>query len=311
MNRVAANPTICGNDGIPRSGCAVIFHVSRGQVLHAFCNGVGAQQKGAHHKHMSTQNSIAFGAVILLLSLGIAHITSADAGEPQICDVDADYALGVEDYSEAIRLHAEVVRKHPDDALAHYHLGFAQGMMGNKTAEVSEYQRAAALGMRNWDLFLNLGLAQLEDGDLDAATDSLRRAVLLGENHSESHFNLALVYERRGMLADAEREMLASLQLNSRQPDARDLLGVIYAREGRTAGAWLVWRELVRDVPDYQPARTNLALLGSQNEVVLGETAAVVLPPAEAVKANEDGPKIPSPIREAELSPRLTQQSER
>jgi Flp pilus assembly protein TadD len=166
------------------------------------------------------------------------------------------------------------VRKHPDNALAHYHLGFAEGMVGNRTAELSEYQRAAALGLRNWDLFLNLGLAQLENGDLDEATDSLQRAVLLGEDHSESHFNLALVYERRGMLADAERETLDSLRFNPGQPDALNSLGVIYAEQGNTVRALLVWRELVREVPDYQPARTNLALLGSQVTVARGETAA-------------------------------------
>jgi Flp pilus assembly protein TadD len=236
-----------------------------------------------------------FRAAILLLSfaLGIARNATAGGGEQQVCDIRADYALGVEDYSEAIRLHTEVVRKHPDNALAHYHLGFAQGMMGNRTAEVSEYQRAAALGLRNWDLFLNLGLAQLENGDLDAATDSLRRAVFLGENHSESHFNLALVYERRGLDADAEHEMLASLQLNPGQPDAQNALGVIYAHEGKTVSASLVWRELVRAVPDYEPARTNLALLGSQIEVARGETAAVVPPPAAAVKAVEDHRSLP------------------
>jgi len=250
---------------------------------------------------MRSRNKIAFTAAILLLSLGIARIASAGGAEQQVCDVGADYALGVEDYPDAIRLHEAVVREHPDDALAHYHLGFAQGMRGNRTAEVSEYQRAAALGLRNWDLFLNLGLAQLESGDLDAATYNLRQAVLLGENHSESHFNLALVYERRGMHADAEHEMQASLQLNPRQLDARNMLGVIYAQEGRTARAWLVWRELVHDVPDYAPARTNLALLGSQNEVVLGETAAVVPSPTAAVKAIEDQRKIPSPMRETEL----------
>ena len=89
--------------------------------------------------------------------------------------------------------------------------------------------------------------------------------MFLGENHSESHFNLALVYERRGLHADAEREMLASLQLNPGQPDAKNALGVIYAQEGKTVSASLVWRELVREVPDYQPARTNLALLGSSD----------------------------------------------
>lgn len=241
------------------------------------------------------KHKIWFSAAILLLSfsLGIARSAMAGGGEQQVCDVRADYALGVEDYSQAIRLHTEVVRKHPDKALAHYHLGFAQGMMGNRTAEVSEYQRAAALGLRNWDLFLNLGLAQLENGDLDAATDSLRRAVFLGENHSESHFNLALVYERRGLHADAEHEMLASLQLNPGQPDAQNALGVIYAHEGKTLSASLVWRELVREVPDYEPARTNLGLLGSQIEVARGETAAVVPPPAAAVKAVEDQRSLP------------------
>jgi hypothetical protein len=74
-------------------------------------------------------------------------MASAAGGEQQVCDVRADYALGVEDYTEAIRLHAEVLRKHPENALAHYHLGFAEGIMGNRTAEVREYQRAAALGL--------------------------------------------------------------------------------------------------------------------------------------------------------------------
>ena len=294
MNRVAANPTIWTDNGIPRSGCAVTFHVFRANAIHAYWSDEKSD-------HMGTQIRIAFAAAILLFSLGIARIASAGGSEQQVCDVRADYELGVEDYPEAIRLHAEVVREHPDDALAHYHLGFAEGMMGNRTAEVTEYQQAAALGLRNWDLFLNLGLAQLENGDLDAATDSLRQAVLLGENHSESHFNLALVDERRGMHADAERETLASLQLNPSQPDARNLLGVIYAQEGNTARASQVWGEVVREAPDYEPARNNLELLGSQVEVARGETAAAAPPPAAAVKYIEDERKISAPPPDKEL----------
>lgn len=236
---------------------------------------------------MSISNRIVVASCILALSLGIANIASAGGGERQICDVGADYALGLEDYPEAIRLHDEVVREHPDNALAHYHLGYAEGFMGHRTEEIREYQRAAALGLRNWDLSLNLGLAQLESGDLDAATESLQQAVLLGEKHPESHFNLALVFERRGMHADAEREMLASIQLNPSQPDAQNTLGVIYAEEGKTERASEVWQKLVRDMPDYEPARRNLSLLGSQNEVVRREAAAVV-PPAAAVKATRD-----------------------
>ena len=230
---------------------------------------------------------VLFGAAILVLSLGIASNASANGGRRQICDVNADYELGIEDYVEAIRLHAEVLREHPENALAHYHLGFAEGMMGNRTAEVREYQRAAALGLRNWDLFLNLGLAQLESSELEAATDSLRRAVFLGKDHWEAHFNLALAYDYRGLLVDAEREMLTALRLSPGQPDARNSLGVIYAKEGKTAAASLIWRELVSQVPNYEPACTNLALLDSLKKVAVGETTATGLPQRPALKPSK------------------------
>lgn len=220
-------------------------------------------------------------ALLAIVFVWITSTANAFARQPpaaSICDTSADLFLAAEDYPEAIRLHLEVLRRNPNSALAHYHLGFAQGMMGNGTAEVSEYQRAEALGLRTWDLFLNLGLAQLENGNVDAAMESLRTAVLLGEDHSESHFNLALVYERRGMLADAEHETLVSLRLSPWQQDTRNLLGVIYAREGKIARAWLVWRDLAREAPDYEPARKNLALLESKVSFPPLETAAVVLP---------------------------------
>jgi len=243
---------------------------------------------------------------ILLLSVSIGRNAIAGRVEEQVCDVGADYYLGVEQYAEAVRLHLEVVHKFPENALAHYHLGFAQGMMGNKTAEIREYRRAKALGLRNWDLFLNLGLAQLENGDLDAATDSLRTAVLLGEKHSEPQFNLALVDEQRGTLADAEHEARASLRLNPGQRDARNLLGVIYAQEGKTGRAFMIWRKLLHDVPDYELARQNLALLGAQNDVAFRKTAAEALPtPAAAVKAIKNERKTILPVlqntRESEI----------
>jgi Flp pilus assembly protein TadD len=240
-------------------------------------------------------------AAMLLLSSPICRQATAGEAETQVCDVSADYSLGVEDYADAIRMHREVLRKNPGNALAHYHLGFAEGMLGNRAAEIDEYRRAAALGLGTWDLFLNQGLAELEGGDFEAATDSLRKAVILGEEHPEAHFNLALAEERRGMLVDAERETKASLRLSPGQADARNLLGVIYAQEGKTVRASLIWSELVRDVPDYEPARTNLALLGSSNEAARDETAAVVPPPAAAVTAIEDEPKLPAQMGETEL----------
>ena len=91
---------------------------------------------------------ILVAGAIALLYLSIGCNAFAGRVEEQICDVSADYALGIEDYPETIRLHAEAVRKDPKNALAHYHLGFAQGVMGNRRAEVTEYKRAEALGLK-------------------------------------------------------------------------------------------------------------------------------------------------------------------
>jgi tetratricopeptide (TPR) repeat protein len=218
------------------------------------------------------------GIAFLLLSLAIGTRSFAGADDGQVCDVNADYSLGVEDYSETIRRHVEVVRQHPDNAIAHYHLGFAQGMAGDRTAEIREYQRAQALGLRSWDLFLNEGLAQLENGDLDAAVKSIRLAARLGGDHFEAHFELARLDARIGMLAEAEHETLASLQLGPERPEARNLLAVIYAEEGHTARAYSIWRELVQELPDFEPAQINLSLVDSATPANSGKKRAALVP---------------------------------
>ena len=208
-------------------------------------------------------------ALLLLVLAPFGSSAAAGTGDEEVCNVAADYYLGIEQYDDAIRLHRQIVASNPANALAHYHLGYAEGAEGNAAAEIEEYQRAVQLGLRSWDLFLNLGLGQLGQGDLYGATQNLRKAVVFGGQHPESHFNLALVYERRGMLADAERETLASLRLGPAQSGARDLLRVIYAQEGKTDLASESDNSPSREQPDSKPARLNP-----------DQTAAVDHPPA-------------------------------
>src|SRR5690348_2573447 len=149
-------------------------------------------------RHENATVTLLLILVVIFLILSLVRRAGAIEPEALICDVRADYALGVEDYREAIRLHREVLRNDRGNALAHYHLGFAEGMVGNRTAEIEEYHRAEALGLRTWDLFLNLGLAEGESGHLHAAMRNQKIAVMLGGDRPEAHYDLALTEEHLG-----------------------------------------------------------------------------------------------------------------
>jgi len=169
----------------------------------------------------------------ITLALLFPCVASSWAGSSQeICDVNADFVLGLEDYPAAISLHRKILRVHNDNALAHYHLGFAYGMTGHTAEEISEYLEAARLGLDKWDLFLNLGLAYLSENDWPKAIKTLQTAVSLGSRHPETHFNLAIAYEKGHRLREALLEITASLHLAPEDPDEQNTKAIICVETG-------------------------------------------------------------------------------
>ncbi len=220
-----------------------------------------------------------YAVVLLMLEVewqGSINASTAQADlQEQVCDPLADYFLGLEDYPETIRLHLEVIKRDPSNALAHYHLGYAYGMTGRRSAELAEYRLAVELGLTDWDLFLNLGLVYLESGRLQDAVYALRTATMLAPARSEPHFNLGLVYERQGKLPDALQEMLIAEQLDPNQPDIRNMIGVIYAEMGQYERAQQQWSELLVTNPTYELARLNLARLKAELQSTFSSDKAI------------------------------------
>jgi Flp pilus assembly protein TadD len=206
-----------------------------------------------------------FAAIALALLLPCRASSWAAALKEEICDVDADFALGLGDYPAAITLHRKVLRAHNDNALAHYHLGFAYGMKGRKAEEINEYLAAARLGLVKWDLFLNLGIAYLDQNDWQKAIKMLQIAVLLGPNHPEAHFNLAIAYENGNRLREALQEIIVSLHLAPEDPDQQNTKGIICAEMGNLVCARDEWAHMVQVAPNYAPARVNLAILSGSH----------------------------------------------
>ncbi len=205
-------------------------------------------------------------AVALFIIAAPLALTTLARATDLVCDPAADYYLGQEDYANTIAAHRRLIATNPDDALAHYHLGFAYAMTGQRQAELAEYRKAAALGLRQWDFELNFGRAELESGDPAAAAGSFQQAIALAPRRPEGYFNLGLADERRGMYQQALDALTASLALDSDQPDARNMLGVIYAEKGDYARAREIWTRLAHSAPDFAPARENLAALDRMTE---------------------------------------------
>ena len=207
-----------------------------------------------------------FSAAVLLLAFVFTiGPPSAEATDKQVCDVAADFALGMEDFSTAIALHKKLLRSDKTDALAHYHLGYAYGMVGRIPEEIEEYLSAISLGLGKWDLFLNLGHAYVERHELAKAAVALETAVALGPQHSETHFDLAIVYEQQNRLREALEQIEASRNFAPNDPDAANVNAIVCAEMGHFGCAHRIWSSLVQNAPDYSVARTNLAALNKWN----------------------------------------------
>jgi tetratricopeptide (TPR) repeat protein len=226
-------------------------------------------------------------AALLVFSSAMASGPPARTADKLVCDVAADIALEAQDYPTAIDLHRKLLRLEKTNALVHYHLGFAYGMTGNVSEEISEYRTAIGLGLKVWDLFLNLGLAYYDQHDLNGATAALGTAVLLGPEHAETHFNLAVIYEKENRLPEALQEITRALVLEPKDLEAANTHAIISAKMGNLVGARDIWTQLVRTAPDYAPARSNLALL---NRSCGGDcTSFTYLPQTEILSRSVDG----------------------
>jgi len=210
---------------------------------------------------LQVDRTIIFAVATLLVVFSAVTSNAAVTPDERVCDVAADVALGLGDYTTAIALHRRLLQSEGSSALAHYHLGFAYGMVGRTTEEIAEYSTAIKLGLKNWDLFLNLGLAYFDRQELEKATAAFETAVSLGPQHAETHFNLAVVYERENRLDEALKEIVASLVLAPEDLDAANTDAIICAKMGNLVFARNIWTELAHAAPDYAPARTNLAIL--------------------------------------------------
>ena len=124
---------------------------------------------------------------ILLSGLG----TSARAQQTQ-----SSAELGIELYKQgdtpgAIKILEEVVKRHPENVDAWYHLGLAFFGLGYTSAARVPFERVVELRPDSADAHAKFAYVLILGNEPQKATDMARRAIDLGDKSAEAHYAIA------------------------------------------------------------------------------------------------------------------------
>jgi len=164
-------------------------------------------------------------------------------------------------YGEAVKLYADVLKKHSGNAVAHY----------------------------------NMGIARQELGQYEAALRHFRFAVTLHPEFAAAHENLGYLLLRLNQVEPAERHLRRAVEINPLKTSAWNNLGLAAARQGRPKDAGFCFEQALRRNPDLPRVHENLAAslraLGRTEEAARHEKEAARLRAALQELGAADAPR--------------------
>lgn len=162
-----------------------------------------------------------------------------------------NYAAAQEDYEKYLA-------QKPDDATAHFDLGYVYTAEQQTNEAIAEYRKAIALDPKMMEAHLNLGMSLLTK-DPKQAIAPLQKVVELNYAFERGHYALGVAEQRSGDESAAEKEFMVATKLDPNDNEARDALGHVMLKEGKAADAEAEFRELLRGKPDDSEAAIGLA----------------------------------------------------
>lgn len=198
-------------------------------------------------------------------------------------------------YEEASREAKASLALKEDNSRAHFTLALARQHMGDAAGAAGEYERGLALENTSAVGWFNLGVARQRLGDLPGAAEAYRRAgeadprqaaawnnlaaldlargawgeaaaaarraVAADGKYGSAHVNLALALQKQGQFAEAISEFRVGLALVPANPRVRLELARTLMSAGDAAGAVAEYQRIVRESPDFGPAKAELQMI--------------------------------------------------
>lgn len=107
----------------------------------------------------------------------------------------------------------------------------------------------------------NQAVIHLNNKEYDSAIELLVDVTNNTVKHSAPYINLALAYSATGKIEDAEKILLKAIKINPVHPVANNELALVYRKTGRFSEAKKTYEDIIKNYPQFFPARKNLGIL--------------------------------------------------
>jgi len=187
-------------------------------------------------------------------------VTAASAQEQSLRSllVQAKAAADRNDYATAAADYEKYLAQKPDDATAHFDLGYVYTAQKENDKAIAEYRKAIAIDPKMAQAYLNLGISLL-GGDAKAAIAPLQKATELNYDYAQGHYLLGTAEERAGQSRDALKEYTIAVKLNPNDYSEHMALARAELTAGNASAAEPEFREALRLKPDVAEAKLGLA----------------------------------------------------
>lgn len=226
--------------------------------------------------YLAMVSSIALTSTAQAQSISRKRIPGVSAQDAALHEllVQAKAAADKQDYATAETDYLKYLGQKPNDASAHFDLGFVYTAQKDNQKAQAEYRKAIAIDPKMTEAYFNLGVSLLDENP-KAAIHPLDEVTKLNYSYAKAHFLLGVAYGRAGDKQKSIAELTIAEKLEPNDLETHLALGREFLASANSANAAeSEFRDALRLKADDSDAQMGLA-----------QSLAVQKKPAEAAAA--------------------------
>lgn len=183
--------------------------------------------------------------------------------QARVCELETRFARTRESgYDKSAAACRKAIQLDPRDAESHFHLGWTQAKLGNRTSAIQEYTMVLRLDPKFAGVKFELAMAYIDSQDIDRAIPFLREVAAAEPANANARFQLGSALVKKDNCAAAAPLLETAVE----SPQKHYLLAGCYKKTGREADAAAEFAKVkeLREGADSRMQAKYLAALAHQ-----------------------------------------------